>query len=185
MMDMLYDRSFKVLERFAEECVEIRKRVGRRKGMQLAENEGKGKKNEWDVIICGGGDESDEEEPMSAWEFDRIMDRRGGGVSDSQVSSGGEAFKSGTILMPSWRKVCGMESEPSSASTYLSDGKMGRWKPAPYMPRGQYAMGTPRANMSHCMKTWVPDAGTESSDWEHMSNVIDVIYIVSYFIIGL
>ena len=34
LMDMLYDRSFKVPERFEEECAEFRKRVGRRKGAQ-------------------------------------------------------------------------------------------------------------------------------------------------------
>ena len=185
LMDMLYDRSFKVPERYVEECAEVRKRAGRWKGVHEAENERKVKKNEWDVIICGGGDETDEEEPTCAREFDRIVDRRGGGLSDSQISSGGEVLNSGMIPTPSWRKVDGMESELSSASTYLSDGKMGRWTSVPYMPRGQYAMGAPRANMGHCMKTWVPDAGTESSEWEHMSNASDVIYIVSYFIIGL
>ena len=89
LMDMLYDRSFKVLERYVEECAEFRKRVGRRKGGQQTDDERKVKKKEWDVIICGGGDETDEEESMSAWEFDRIVDRRGGGVSDSQASPGG------------------------------------------------------------------------------------------------
>ena len=121
--------------------------------MQQAETKKKGKKSEWDVIICGGGDESDEEELMSVREFDRIVDRRGGGISGCQVSSGGEALKPGTILTPSWRKVGGTDSELSGESTYASDGKMGRWVPAAYRPRGQYAMGVPRANMSHCMKT--------------------------------
>ena len=99
--------------------------------MQQAETEKKGKKNEWDEIICGCGDESDEEELMSVREFDRIVDRRGGGIPGSQVSSGGEALKPGTILTPSWRKVSGTDSELSSESTYASDGKMGRWMPPP------------------------------------------------------
>ena len=51
LMDMLYDRSFKVPERFEEECVEFRKRVGRRKGAQQAETEKKLKKNEWNVRV--------------------------------------------------------------------------------------------------------------------------------------
>ena len=55
LMDMLYDRHFQVPEKFAEECAEFRKRVGRRKGVQQAENEMKVKKSEWDVIICGVG----------------------------------------------------------------------------------------------------------------------------------
>ena len=68
-----------------------------------------------------------------------------------------------------------MDSELSSASTLVSDGKMSRWKPAPYMPRGKYAMGAPRANMSHRVKTWASDVETESSDWEHTAMVSDVI----------
>ena len=97
LMDMLYDRSFKVPERFEEECAEFRKRVGRRKGAQQAETEKKLKKNKWDVIICGGGDESDEEEAPSVREFDRIVKTGGGGISRCQISSGGEVLKAGTI----------------------------------------------------------------------------------------
>ena len=58
LMDMLYDRSFKVPERFAEECAEFGKQLDERRvctALQQAENEKKGKKNEWDVIICGAG----------------------------------------------------------------------------------------------------------------------------------
>ena len=53
LMDMLYDRSYKVQDRFEEECAVFRKRVGRRKGAQQEEIDKKGKKSEWDVIICG------------------------------------------------------------------------------------------------------------------------------------
>ena len=135
LMDMLYDRHFQVPEKFAEECAEFRKRVGRRKGLQQVENEKRGKKSEGDVIILGGGDESDEEESMPLRELDRIVHRRGAGIPGCQVISGGEAFKPGTILLPSWRKVGGTDSELSGESTYASDGKMGRWVPVAYKPR--------------------------------------------------
>ena len=47
-----------------------------------------------------------------------------------------------------------MESDASSASTYVGDGKMGRLRPVPSVPRGIYAMGAPRTNMSpHVNKT--------------------------------
>ena len=169
LMDMLYDRAFKVPDRFEEECAEFRKRVGRRKGAQQAETEKKGKKSEWDVIICGGLDESEEEEAQSVREFDRIVKTGGGGIPRCEDSSGGE--KAGTILTPSWRKIGGTDSELSGESTYASDGKMGRWMPPPFRPRGQYAMGAPRTDMSHCFKVWVTDTETESSNWEHGGRV--------------
>ena len=143
--------------------------------MQQAETEKKGKKSEWDVIICGGGDESDEEESLSVSEFDRIVNRRGAGIPGCHVLSEGEASKPETILTPSWRKVGRTDSELSGESTYASDGKMGRWVPAACRPRGQYAMGAPRTNMSHCVKIWVSDGGTESSDWEHGGMVSDAV----------
>ena len=52
-----------------------------------------------------------------------------------------------------------MDSDVSSASTFIVDGKMGRSRPVPTVLRGRYAMGAPRTNMSHCMTTW--DCGSE------------------------
>ena len=169
LMDMLYDRAFKVPDRFEEECAEFRKRVGRRKGVQQEETEKKGKKSEWDVIICGGLDESEEEEEQPVREFERIVKTGDGGTYGYEDSSGGE--KAGKILTPAWRKIEGTDTELSGESTYASDGKMGRWMPPPYRPRGQYAMGAPRTDMSHCFKTWVPDTETESSEWEQGGRV--------------
>ena len=125
LMDMLYDRAFKVPDRFEEECAEFRKRVGRRKGAQQEEIDKKVKKSEWDVIICGGLDESEEEEAQSVREVERIVKTGDGGTSGYEDSSGGE--KVGTILTPAWRKIEGTDTELSGESTYASDGKMGRW----------------------------------------------------------
>ena len=88
----------------------------------------------------------------------RMQSNLTGFIEDESKKSIAQMAEKGQLA--SFPKVCGMESDLSSPSTYLSDGKMGRWKPAPYMPRGQYAMGAPRANMSHCVKSWVSDVGT-------------------------
>ena len=75
---------------------------------------------------------------------------------------------------PSWRKIGGMDPDASSASTYVGDGKMGRSRPVPMVPRGKYAIGAPRTNMSphmnmgHCMTTWDCDSELESSGMEEM-----------------
>ena len=131
----------------------------------------KGKKSEWDVIICGGLDESEEDEAQPVREFERIVKTGDGGTSCYEDSSGGE--KARTILTPSWRKIERTDTELSGESTCASDGKMGpgRWMPPPYRPRGQYAIGAPRTDMSHCFKTWVPDTETESSEWERGGRV--------------
>ena len=81
-----------------------------------------------------------------------------------------------TIPTPSW-KIGGMESDASSAFTYVGDGKMGRSRPVPSAPRGIYAMGAPRTNMSphmnmsHCMTTWDCDSEVESRGLEEMGEV--------------
>ena len=142
------------------------KKEGRAAGR---EREKKGKKSEWDVIICGGLDESEEEEAQSVREFERIVKTGVGGTSCYEDSSGGE--KARTIPTPSWRKIEGTDTELSCESTYASNGKMGRWMPPPYRPWGKYAMGAPRTDMSHCFKTWVPDTETESSEWEQDGRV--------------
>ena len=50
LMEMLYDPLFHIPEKFVEECAEIRRRVGRRKGGQK-EDEETTKKKVWDVMI--------------------------------------------------------------------------------------------------------------------------------------
>ena len=105
----------------------------------------------------------------SVREFERIVKTGVGGTSCYDDSSGGE--KARTIPTPSWRKIEGTDTELSGESTYASDGKMGRWMPPPYRPRGQYAMGAPRTDMSHCFKTWMQDTETESSEWEQGGRV--------------
>ena len=88
-----------------------------------------------------------------------------------------EQNKYGQIPTPSWKKIGGMESDASSASTYIGDGKMGRSRPVPSVPRGIYAMGAPRTNMSphvnksHFMTTWDCDLEVESSGLEEMGEV--------------
>ena len=70
--------------------------------------------------------------------------------------------------------IGGMESDASSASTYIGDGKMGRSRPVASVPRGIYAMGapstnmSPHMNMSHCTATWDCDSEVESSCLEEM-----------------
>ena len=48
---------------------------------------------------------------------------------------------------------------------------MGRSRPVPMVPRGKYAMGAPRTNMSHCMTTWDCNSGVESSGLEDIHEV--------------
>ena len=89
----------------------------------------------------------------------------------------GAAMDTRTIPTPSWKKIGGMESDASSASTYIGDGKMGRSRTVRSVPRGIYAMGAPRTNMSphvnktHCMTTWDCDSEVESSGLEEMGEV--------------
>ena len=77
-------------------------------------------------------------------------------------------MESRTIQTLTWRKIGGMESDASSVSTYVGDGKMGRSWPVPMVPRGKYAMGAPQTNMSHSMTTWNCDLGVQSSGLEVM-----------------
>ena len=131
-------------------------------------------------MICGGDDESDESNSTRRKQFDQFREYRGpvltgmGGVgagaaidqaTELRVRSFegtggldvGAAMDTRTIPTPSWKKIGGTESDVSSASTYIGDGKMGRSRPVPSVPRGLYAMGAPRTNtsphvnMSHCM----------------------------------
>ena len=100
-------------------------------------------------MICGGENESDESDSMKRKKYDQFPEERGqtltgmGGVGvgaamdqlrEERVGSfeemggsdAGAAKDSRTIPTPSWRKIGGVDSDASSASTYVGDGKMGR-----------------------------------------------------------
>ena len=68
-----------------------------------------------------------------------------------------------TITTQGWRLIGNTDSEATSASAFIADGKMGISRPVPMMPRGKYAMGAPRTNISHCMTTWDCETDLESS----------------------
>ena len=98
--------------------------------------------------------------------MDEFKEERSGSFTGMEGSGAGAAMDSRTIPMPTWRKIGGMDSDACSASTYVGDGKMGRSRPVPMVPRGKYAMRAPRTNMSHCMTTWDCDSEVESSGLE-------------------
>ena len=154
LMDMLYDGLFHIPEKFVEEFAEFRKRVGRRKGGQKKYEATTTKKTGWEVIICGGCDESDESDSMLRNQFDKFAEDRVAAFTGREGWDAGAGMYSTIIPTPTWRKIGGMDSDASSASTFIVDGKMGRSRPAPKVPRGRYAMGAPRTNTSHCMTTW-------------------------------
>ena len=89
----------------------------------------------------------------------------------------GVAMETRTIPTPRWKKKGGVESDASSASTYVGDGKMGRSRVVPSVPRGINAMGAPRTNMSpyvnktHWLTRWDCDSEVESSGLEEMGEV--------------
>jgi len=201
LMDMCYDVLFQIQAKFEEECAEFRRRVGRRKGMQKEEEEPKKKKKKgWDVMICGGDDDSDEYVSLSSKRYEQFPEDRGtvstgmggggeGAAMDQNTElrvgsfegTGGLDLGAGmdtrTIPSPSWKKIGGVESDASSASTYVGDGKMGRSRVVPSVPRGIYAMGAPRTNMSpyvnktHWLTRWDCDSEVESSGLEEMGEV--------------
>ena len=182
-----------------EECAEFRRQKGRRWGPQKEEEEMKMKKKGWEVMICCGDDESDESDSMRRKQYDQFPEERGpaltgmGGVGagaamdqlteervgsskEMEGSDAGAVIDSKTIPTPSWRKIGGFDSDASNASTYIADGKMGRSRPVRSMPRGIYAMGAPRTNMSHCMTTWDCDSEVKSSGLEEMGEVSRCCY---------
>ena len=61
LLDILYDVSFQIPERYVEECGEFRRRARRRRGIQRQVITGS-KKSGWDMMICGDMEESDESE---------------------------------------------------------------------------------------------------------------------------
>ena len=70
-------------------------------------------------------------------------------------------FNAQTIPTPGWRKLNDDESDQSCASIYRGDGKMGRLM---YVPRGWYAMGAPRTDMSAYLTPRGDVGETESED---------------------
>ena len=104
LMDMLYDGLFHIQAKFVEECAEFRKRIGRRKGGQKEDEEAT-KTKDWDVIICGGCDDSDESDSMPRKEFHKFVDERVASLSGSEVSSAGDALNRAIIPTPTWRKI--------------------------------------------------------------------------------
>ena len=77
LMDMCYDGLFHIPGKFEEECAEFWIRAGRRRGPQKQEEETKTKKKGWEVMICGGEDESDEFESLSTKRYDQFPEDRG------------------------------------------------------------------------------------------------------------
>ena len=77
----------------------------------------------------------------------------------------GAAMETRTIPTPRWKMKGGVESDASGASTYVGDGKMGRSRAVPYVPRGINAMG------AHWMARWDCDSEVESSGLEEMGEV--------------
>ena len=75
------------------------------------------------------------------------------------------AMDTRTIPTLSWKKIGGVESDASSASTYVGDGKMGRSRAVPWVPRGINAMG------AHWLARWDCDSEVESSGLEEMGEV--------------
>ena len=82
------------------------------------------KKQDWDVMICGDWDDSDESEFMPRKEFHKFVVERVASLTGSEVSSAGEVMNQVIIPTPTWRKIGEVESEASSASTLLL---MVRW----------------------------------------------------------
>ena len=79
----------------------------------------------------------------------------------------------GQAIIPTttWRKIGEVDSDASIASTFIEDGKMGRSRPVPRVPRGIYAMGAPRTDMNHGMTRWDDDLEAESSGLDNMQVV--------------
>ena len=73
----------------------------------------------------------------------------------------GQVLNARAIPTPGWRKLNDDESDQSCASIYRGDGKMGR---SIYVPRGRYAMGAPRTDMSAYLRPRGDAGGTESED---------------------
>ena len=73
----------------------------------------------------------------------------------------GQVFNARAIPTPGWRKLNEDESDQNCASTYRGDGKMGR---AMHVPRGRYAMGAPRKDISAYLRPRGDVGETESED---------------------
>ena len=77
----------------------------------------------------------------------------------------GAAMETRTMPTPRWKMKGGAESDASSASTYVGDGKMGRSRAVPYVPRGINATG------AHWKARWDCDSEVDSSGQEEMGEV--------------
>ena len=129
-------------------------------------------------MICCGCDESDESDSMLRKQFDKFAEEWVAAFMGREGCDTGAGMYSTIIPTPTWRKIGEMDSDASSASTLIADGKMGRSRPVPMVPRGRYAMGAPRTNMSHCITTWIGDVETESSDLDHMQKVSSFCHLI-------
>ena len=99
LMDMCYDVLFHIPEKFEEECASFRRRTGRRRGVNKEQEESKTKKKKgWEVMICGGEDESDELESLSTKRYEQFTEDIGPALTGMGGVGAGAAMDQATEL---------------------------------------------------------------------------------------
>ena len=146
-------------------------RVGKRK----AKNRRRKKNGKF--LKCGEWDESDDSETLPRREFHKFVEDRVASLTGSKLSSVGEVTNSATIPTPTWRKINEVDSEDSGASTFIADSKLGRSRPVARVPRGRYAMGAPRTDMSEFLSKRDDDTEDDSGATDN-TEVVSMLCLI-------
>ena len=85
--------------------------------------------------MCGC-DESDESDSLLRKQFYTFVVERVAAFMGTEGSSAGASMHPTIIPTPTWRKIGEMDSDASSASTFVADKKMGRSRRIPKGAKG-------------------------------------------------